>query len=401
MSQSTMSFSLGPKWQARLERGVTMERVVWFLSLVLFLVAWNRGLHLLYGLFSFLISALILSYLGAAWQLRQLSVRLTLPAEAFCLTDTEVKYEVKGDGQFLTFNLDDPLQVIASQDIIAIDKVNSQKIVTGYLQFKQRGVHRFDRVYISSCYPFGLVTRHKTQSIENAECVVYPKISAIRQLPTQHLLGSQVDGDIPQQQNGGEEEFAMVRTYRQGDAMKNIHWRMSAKYSEWVVKEFDSTKKPFMSIVLNSQSHWVLDNQYDAREHMLEIVASIAEKCAKEGCGLKVILGNNDHYDVQPFQRDLQPLLYKLAIWNGEEALNVSDQFSKLETCPLLLTFSNSMDGPSSLPSLMPHQHNIEFRFNQDSYLGSGIKTGFNKRQEGRTTRIEISRTSSLWGVFS
>lgn len=387
--------------QAKLERWITLERVVWFLAVVLFLVAWNRGLHLLYGLFSFLVSALVMSYLGAAWQLRRLAIQLLAPEEVFNGTASTIDFRVEGRGQLLSINLVDTHQVLERNDCALLDELNGVSEIDTEVVFSRRGSHTFTEVTVSSCFPFGLVTISRRIAIDPINITVFPKVSQIRQLPDQFLLGSQEDGELPQHRRQGDQEFAMVREYRQGDEMRHMHWRMSAKFSNWIVKEFDSTQMPYMALILNNSEEWVLATSNNPREHMIEIVASIAEKCAQSGCGLLIIFDDNHEYMVKPFQRDLHDLLYKLALWQGNESYCYSSENHSLTQFPLIMTFSGTESSSSESLLLSPYQHQIDIQFDLASYTGSGLKMGTEKIERGRRTQIKVSNTTNIWGLFS
>ncbi len=402
MEPTTPSNAVLSKWQTRLEQLITLERVIWLLVLVVFLVAWNRGLHLLYAMLAFLISALIISYVGAWWQLRGLSCSITLPTDAFTEQAAHAKVMMTAQGKryLLTAQLHDEHQLLSETSLTAFDEFNRVIEQPLAVRFARRGEHQFNQLAVSSYFPFGLVKLTKTFSIKAASCVVYPRVFPLRQLPEQHLLGSQVDGDIPQHLQKAEQDFAMVRAYRDGDEMRHMHWRMSAKHNEWIVKEFDSTKMPAMAVILNSNPAWVIDDAFNPREHMLQVVASLAEKCAQDGCGLLVVLSREQQYQVTPYQRDLQPLLRDLALWQGDSNVGAQEVSSQLKAYPLVIHFNSSQDAHVSSLPLMTYQHQMNICFDQSSYPNFGVNAGIKTTQQGRETHIKIGSSTSLWGIF-
>ena len=273
---STVMPSALSKWQGRLERMITLERVIWLLAVVVFVVAWNRGLHLLYAMFAFLVSALLISYLGAWWQLRGISAVLNLPNDGFAQQqiNASIHLNAKSKRYLLLAQLSHQHNILSDESFAVFDEVKGKTQQPLTLRFLRRGEHQFEQVNVTSYFPFGLVKLSKTLLVPCVSSVIYPKISPLRRLPEQHLLGSQIDGDIPQHLQKAEEDFAMVRAYRDGDEMRHMHWRMSAKHNQWIVKEFDSTKMPAIAIILNANPNWVIDDEFNPREHMLQVVAS-------------------------------------------------------------------------------------------------------------------------------
>ena len=391
-----------PKWQVRLENAITIERVIWLLAMVVFLVAWNRGLHLLYAMFAFLISALLISYAGAWWQLLGLSCSVALPKDAFSqqALNAKISISTKRKHYLLAAQLRDDHKSLYETTQASFDELQGQTEQQLTIHFAQRGKHQFEQLSVSSYFPFGLVVLKKNIKIKPVSCVVYPRVYPLRQLPEQHLLGSQIDGDIAQHLQKAEEDFAMVRAYREGDEMRHMHWRMSAKHNEWIVKEFDSTKMPAMAVILNADTNWVIEQEFNPREHMLQVVASLAAKCAQDGFGLLVVLSNNHHYQVKPYQRDLQPLLHELALWQGQPKEDPSDIVSQLKAYPLVIHFNNSHDAHITSLPLMTYQHQVNIGFDHSSYPNFGVNTAARTTKQGRETHINIGSSTQLWGLF-
>lgn len=399
---STVMPSALSKWQGRLERMITLERVIWLLAVVVFVVAWNRGLHLLYAMFAFLVSALLISYLGAWWQLRGISAVLNLPNDGFAQQQirASIHLNAKSKRYLLLAQLSHQHNILSDESFAVFDEVKGKTQQPLTLRFLRRGEHQFEQVNVTSYFPFGLVKLSKTLLVPCVSSVIYPKISPLRRLPEQHLLGSQIDGDIPQHLQKAEEDFAMVRAYRDGDEMRHMHWRMSAKHNQWIVKEFDSTKMPAIAVILNANPNWVIEDEFNPREHMLQVVASLAEKCAQDGCGLLVILSDDHHYQVKPYQRDLQPLLRELAIWQGGDGASAPGVSTQLNRFPLVINFSSSNDlAPSALP-LMNYQHQMSICFDASSYPNLGINAAIKTTHYGRQTQIKLGSSSELWGIF-
>lgn len=387
-------------WLSRLERLLTPERIVWLLALIIFLVAWNRGLHLLYAMFSFLLSGLLISYVGSWWQLRGITCQVILPKEIYRAdtVNAEVTLSAVGTRNLLSVTLEDKDGVLIEKPAY-FDEVDGTGSQSMNMSFNLRGLHCIDKIKVTSCFPFGLVQLSKRINMPVVETTVYPKVSPIRQLPEQIILGSQVDGDIPQHQKLGQDEFAMVREYRDGDEMRNIHWRMSAKHNEWVVKEFDSTKIPAFAVVLNTNRNWGSDENFNPREHMIDIVASLAEKCAQSGCGLLVVLAEDEQYMVKPFQRDLQPLMLRLALWEASESIELNKLTKTLQAYPLVVRFSSKNDELPTFP-LQSYQHQINLSFDLSSYPNLGVNAGVKVFKKSNETKRVISSSTQTWGLF-
>lgn len=399
MAQSSLSFSLPDPLRHWLERHMSMERLIWLITIIIFLVAWNRGVYLLYAMFSFLVAALLMSYVGAYWQLRRISVELVLPAETHSGASCQGQLRLTGRAQLFTLSLSDDEQFL-NPSSVAIDQLAGVQEQTIDLVFCRRGIAQFHEIIATSFYPFGLVRRQRKLPIPLVQTVVYPKIWPLKQLPDELQQGACLHGDMPQPLQHGQEEFSMVRDYRRGDEMKHIHWRMSAKRQSWVVKEYDSTRNPSMAVMLAHDVSW-LQQGFNAIEHMLEIVASLASACTQQGYGLRILLSDQKYVDVRPFEQNLQPLMYELAMWQPDaDMVEPRSQISMLEPYAVIVRFSSTLDAPGHPLPLLSHQYMMNICFDRSSYPETGLAMPIRKQQQGRETRIQVCSTSQLWGLF-
>lgn len=133
-----------PKWQVRLENAITIERVIWLLAMVVFLVAWNRGLHLLYAMFAFLVSAMLISYAGAWWQLRGLSCSVSLPKDAFSqqALNAKISISTKRKHYLLAAQLRDDHKSLYETTQASFDELQGQTEQQLTIHFAQRGEHQ-------------------------------------------------------------------------------------------------------------------------------------------------------------------------------------------------------------------------------------------------------------------
>jgi uncharacterized protein (DUF58 family) len=103
---------------------------------------------------------------------------------------------------------------------------------------RRRGVHRLTRVQVGTRYPFGFFV--KSRDFDQApplEVVVYPRRVDTGGLGHRLLarLGSQ-----PTRKVGQGDEFFSLRPFREGDDLRRIHWRRSARSERLQVKETES-----------------------------------------------------------------------------------------------------------------------------------------------------------------
>src|SRR5262249_12683959 len=87
---------------------------------------------------------------------------------------------------------------------------------------------------------------------------IFPKLEPIPEIPMAGSENSFLFGLYDVRTRGGSVNFIGIRDYVAGDSLRHISWRLSAKYSKLLVKEFEKSVNTDVSVVLNM----------DGREHM-------------------------------------------------------------------------------------------------------------------------------------
>ncbi|MEM1450178.1 MAG: DUF58 domain-containing protein [Planctomycetota bacterium] len=113
-----------------------------------------------------------------------------------------------------------------------------------------RGVHRVEATTLGSTYPLGLLRR--TRSVRGpAEIVVHPRPAAIAESASRtaedlvrELMGSSMHG-------AGDLQPSGLREHRDGDALRSVHWRASARRGRLVVREWEGGLEQGLEVVLD------------------------------------------------------------------------------------------------------------------------------------------------------
>ncbi len=83
---------------------------------------------------------------------------------------------------------------------------------------------------------------------------VLPKVEELPDLSMRGSAGSQVYGKYNISSQGSSVNFVGIREYVQGDSLKNVAWKLSAKRGELLVKEFEKMVNAEVSIFLNLEA---------------------------------------------------------------------------------------------------------------------------------------------------
>ena len=126
---------------------------------------------------------------------------------------------------------------------------------------EQRGVYQWEKVALRSGAPIGLFWCQRYR-IAPAIAYVYPQILKLDRCPLIDSLGS-ADRAVERQSANRHLEAAnegitrSLRPYRYGDPMRSIHWRTSAKYGEFQVRELEIDRGgQDLIIYLDSGATW-------------------------------------------------------------------------------------------------------------------------------------------------
>lgn len=206
---------------------------------VMLLGAINYGNALGYGLAFLLISTGLVSMLHAVRNLAGLRLTRLDSAPAFAGDQTRFRLNVDNDGQRRRFALlarlptggkrrhgDDPVAhfTLDADDTRAVELAATAA---------ERGWYSPGRVILATRFPFGWF-RAWSRSDPGLRCLVYPRPAGEQALPECEPDQTGEHGA----RGRGEDEFAGLRDYQQGDSARRIHWKAVARDQGVPVKVF-------------------------------------------------------------------------------------------------------------------------------------------------------------------
>ncbi len=112
-----------------------------------------------------------------------------------------------------------------------------QKKLTFFLFVEKRGWHRMNKIVISSTYPFGFFTVWSPIRFSN-KYLAYPALASDNcPLPMMDIEES-VEEELMNSSIAGGDDFYGLKTYQDGDAIKQIDWKSFAKGQGLYIKQF-------------------------------------------------------------------------------------------------------------------------------------------------------------------
>jgi len=201
----------------------------------------NTGNNLLFLVVSGLLAFMSVTGLAGMINIKKLIPELTAPVELFAGSATPFRLRLHNEKQYLPSFL---IRVeCESGQGVTFSVVPHASVVEVSLPmtFSRRGYARVGTIKISSPFPVDFFTRYWTFIMDD-EFVVYPR-----------LMRGAVDADGPETRRSGsfarrnrghDGELERVAGYSGREPLRMIHWKLSARGDDLLVKEFGRQSAP-------------------------------------------------------------------------------------------------------------------------------------------------------------
>lgn len=226
----------------------------------------NIEANLLYLLSGICGGVLIGAFVLPLLTLRNLEVDRLMPDAVVAGRPYKVTYVVRNrrrySGAWSLIVTETPSSVRASRGrriarrfpsgFIAFLKPGAEQRIEVMATSHQRGKLTLPGVRISSRFPLGLFSC-QVDYVLPAELLVFPALGRFRYDPWRDYRAASTVSSTRNsvRDRSGQEEFHGVREYRQGDNLRWIHWRASARTGELVVREMIPQRPTHMVVMLD------------------------------------------------------------------------------------------------------------------------------------------------------
>ncbi|MCA8942717.1 MAG: DUF58 domain-containing protein [Planctomycetes bacterium] len=209
--------------------------------------------NLFFLLVSFLTVVLLLNF-GWTWKnVRRLSgtIHELPPVAANSLTECEVQL---ANGPHPSVNVEVDLVLGRKRHVIGRAAiVGADETIRCRLPRLGRGIHEITAARASSSYPLGVIRASRRLEVPR-KLVVYPEPLAEDIVdPTGSLRRDDSGVDLAAQ-GSGRTETAGLRAYREGDSIRDVHWRASARSPDGlVIREFEPHADHAIDVVFDAR----------------------------------------------------------------------------------------------------------------------------------------------------
>ena len=213
---------------------------------------------------------LVISYGLSYYNFNALSLERILPERLFSREEFKVKLkiynqkrnfnsycidiedELLGNGRFATTVNQNGISPIEKAPLLIAETPASYTSETSALSFfRRRGAYSSFNCHLSSKFPFGLFLREAEIEL-SSQILVYPSPASPPQLKQLFANGQGTGNDSSNIRRDSVGEFKGLREFSHGDPMKLIHWPLSARYQQLVVKEFEPSTPEKLVIIFHS-----------------------------------------------------------------------------------------------------------------------------------------------------
>jgi uncharacterized protein (DUF58 family) len=205
------------------------------LTIVLGFAAVNTANNLVYIIAAALLSFMAVSGFFGKGNLNGISIGVDLPEEIYACRSVPIRVTLNNQRRFLPAFL---IQVHLGDEKLLFPFVDTRQQASGFVQwaFPQRGEHSFSAISISSVFPFNFFTRYKHIATAH-QCIVFPEPQRCSLLDETETI-QQHAGDHSSRRHGQEDDFIAVRNYVDGDPLKHINWKATARTDQLKTKQF-------------------------------------------------------------------------------------------------------------------------------------------------------------------
>ncbi len=129
----------------------------------------------------------------------------------------------------------------------------------------KRGEARFDRIRITTTFPFGLIKRSVTIS-RPQHTLIYPMLWELRRNVLAAITPAGPGGMMVSNRSGPGDEYFGMREHRQGDSYRQVSWKRSAALDTLITIERTEPIPPRVRVVLDMTTP-TAELRADARDH--------------------------------------------------------------------------------------------------------------------------------------
>ncbi|MCL2404765.1 MAG: DUF58 domain-containing protein [Defluviitaleaceae bacterium] len=286
-------------------------------------VAWLYGERMLYvalAVFTVLpFITLIIAFIGLRTLKINYSLPHTVPKKEYCEITVSITNAIRIPfGRILCVFYSDDFAV-SIQDTLVTD-VGSLKPIDRTVEFNisYRGEYTMGIESLQTMDLTGLFRLNRKFNMD-AKVIALPGIADMSNYPIANNLLTQAQSrhDIR------DEDYATIsdiRPYLPTDSIKRVHWKLTAKRNEWLVKNFQSNALHQITLIIDSKR---IGREYTEQivmeDRMIEVSLGLARHCLRRGMPVDYMAGEG-HKTISRTPADFDAVYNTASVINFEES---------------------------------------------------------------------------------
>jgi uncharacterized protein (DUF58 family) len=309
-----------------------------------------------YFIFYVFLSAILIPLIHSLIVLKRLKGSVDIPkGTLFTGEEVKINYNIKNTSPFSIPYLE--IKSNIAKDLTGVDSnpilISLEKKASFYnndtVSLKRRGFYELGGIEIKIIDVFKLYTFKKSIS-NNLSLLVYPEIIGLSNF---RIINSINSGEIFVEDLSFADKNTInsLRDFREGDSIKSIHWRLSAKKSSPIIKEYDKEGDTEIILFIDNHKNCFI-NDFDRRleDKSVEAALSIIDYCLNQN--IEISLETQVQKDLIKISggsnSDLKPFLDCLAKFKGNGNLSFNnilmDKIDSLRSSSTIIIITTNLD---------------------------------------------------------
>jgi len=270
-------------------------RFVLGLGLGVYLVAWAFGSKPLYPVATGLLLVAAVAWVWIRLAERPFRVRRGWgDQEHLEGDDVPVVVELKATGRVLPASVTLVERVGRFGEQRQLLRRNGRRLTVRYvLPHVPRGRYAFEDVRVELADPFGL-ERAIVPLPSPGALLVYPRLERLGRLFSESGARSHDGRRLLLRRESGF-ELHRVREYEEGESLRRVHWRSTARRGRLMVKELEDSPRDEIAVLLDADATAVVGESFDVQ---VRAAGSIVDAYVRRG-RRAVLVVNSERRDVQ------------------------------------------------------------------------------------------------------
>jgi uncharacterized protein (DUF58 family) len=151
----------------------------------------------------------------------------------------------------------------------------------------RRGPASTGAVEIRSAAPFGVAERRRRLDVDGARTLVLPMVHPLGDVPFLEPVGTTEPAAHPSPRLGTGPDYLSVREYRAGDAMRHVHWALTARHGRLMVREFEEERTRRLAIVVDTERD--AGEAWTPLDRCCSVAASLVDAAGARGTGARLV----------------------------------------------------------------------------------------------------------------